>query len=65
MRQFEKKKLSKFEMILKGRLSARGVFRGGGLWGLNPPPGPVKSIDFRGFSGPKGAKNVSPPWTNF
>ena len=25
----------------------------GGLWGLSSP-GPVKSIDFRGFSGPNG-----------
>ena len=41
----------------------------GGLLGLSPPPGPVKSIDFRGFSCPNGCwapleKNLSPPWTN-
>jgi len=37
--------------------------------GAKPPPGPVTSIDFRGFSGPKGCrgpppgkiKNLSPP----
>jgi len=41
----------------------------GGAMGAKPPPGPVKSIDFRWLSGPKGAeppphgkrKNVSPP----
>ena len=32
----------------------------GGLWGLSPPPGPVKSIDSRGFSGPNGC--WAPPW---
>ena len=31
----------------------RGVFRGG-YGGLAPPPGPVKSIDFRVFSGLNG-----------
>ena len=30
----------------------RGVFRGWGAMGAKPLPGPVKSIDFRGFSGP-------------
>ena len=38
--------------ILPYYINARGVFRGEGLWGLSPPPGPVKSIDLRGFSGP-------------
>ena len=32
---------------------SRGVFRGGGLWGLSPL-GPVESMNFRGFSGPDG-----------
>jgi len=32
--------------------------QGGGLWGLNPP-GPEKSIDFRGVSGPNGC--LAPP----
>ena len=27
----------------------RGVVRGGGLWGLSPPPGTVKSMDFKRF----------------
>ena len=31
----------------------RGVFMGG-VRGAKPPPGPVQSIDFRGFSGPNG-----------
>ena len=42
--------------------------QGGGLLGLIPPPGPVKSIDFRGFSCPNKCwqppskeKNLSPP----
>ena len=35
----------------------RGVFRGG--YGAKPPPGPVKSMDFRGFQAPTGAE---PPW---
>ena len=40
----------------------RGVFRGGGLApiGVKPPPGPVKSIDFRVFHAPTGAE--PPPW---
>ena len=29
------------------------AYSGGGLWGLSPP-GPVQSMDFRGFSGPNG-----------
>ena len=49
-------------------MTFRGVFRGGAM-GAKPPPGQVKSIDFRGFSGPNGCykaplereKNVSPP----
>ena len=45
----------------------RGVVRE--AIGAKPPPGPVKSIDFRGFSGaepfpPWKEKNVSPTWTN-
>ena len=35
----------------------RGVFRGvfrGAMGAQPPPPGPVKSMDFRGFSGPNG-----------
>ena len=35
----------------KGSVEAYSV----GLWGLSPP-GPVKSIDFRGLSGPTGAE---------
>ena len=31
----------------------KGVFRRGAM-GTMPPPGPVKSIDFRRFSGPNG-----------
>ena len=44
----------------------RGVFRGGG-YGAKPPLRPVKSIDFKGFSGPNGfwapgkKKILSPP----
>ena len=36
----------------------KGVFRGGAM-GAKPPPGPVKSINFRWFSGPKWL--LSPP----
>ena len=32
----------------------RGVAGGGGAIGAKPPPGPVKSIDFRGVSCPNG-----------
>ena len=50
-------------------LSQRRI-QGGGLWGLSLS-GPLKSIDFRGFSGPNVSwapppgknKNVSSPWT--
>ena len=30
------------------------AYSGGGYWGYAHPPGPVKSIDFRGFSCPNG-----------
>ena len=29
------------------------AYSGWGAMGAKPPPGPVKSIDFRGFSGPQ------------
>ena len=35
-------------------LLAPGTYSGGGAKGLRGPPGPVKSIDFRGFSGSNG-----------
>ena len=36
-------------------MSCEGLWRiQGGAMGAKPPPGPVKSIDFRGFSGPNG-----------
>ena len=35
------------------------AYSGGGLWGLSPP-GPIKSIDFKVFSGPNGC--WAPPW---
>ena len=37
---------------LQGRIQGR-------LWWLSPPPGPVKSIDSRGFQAPM---DVEPPW---
>ena len=37
----------------------KGVFRGGAM-GAKPPPGTVKSINFRWFSGPNGC--WAPPW---
>jgi len=48
----------------------RGVFRGG--YGDYVPPGPVKSIYFRGFyryqqvlsPPPLERKKIKPPWTN-
>ena len=48
----------------------RDVLRGG-VWGLSPSPGPIKSIDFRGFQNPTGAeppwieKKISPPLDKF
>ena len=32
------------------------AYTGGRLWGLSPPPEPVKSIDFRGFQASTGAE---------
>ena len=35
-------------------LFKEAVAYSGGGYGAKPPPGPVKSFDFRGFSGPNG-----------
>ena len=53
-------------------LLPRGVHRSGAM-GAPAPPGSVKSVDFRGFSGPNKVlspipgkkKYFKPPWTNF
>ena len=42
----------------------RGVFKGGGIWGLGPP-GPVKSIDLRpqwGLSPPRQISEYAPTY---
>ena len=36
----------------------------GGIWGLSPP-GPVKSIDFRGFQAPWKEKKIKSPLDKF
>ena len=36
------------------------AYSGGGAIGAKPPPGPVKFIDFNGFSGPNSM--LSPLW---
>ena len=47
-------KKSKIYILHDFKLSTfRGVFKGGAM-GAKSPPGPSKSIDFRGFSGHNG-----------
>ena len=44
----------RFELLFKTLLKYRQrSIQGGGI-GAKPPPGPMKSIDFRGFSWPNG-----------
>jgi len=50
--------------VLKKRDYHQRRIQGGGLLGLSPP-GPVKSVDFRGVSCPWKEKNFKPPLDKF